>query len=339
MTVIQPKVTIVVPNYNHEPFLKKRMRTIIDQSYQDFEVIVIDDASTDRSVDVIKAFLSDHRIELITNRENSGNPFVQWNVGIQRSRGEYIWIAESDDFSDRNFLSTLVSILDKNTSVGLSYCQSWLVDESDTPLKEGAYLCKKQRWQKDFINDGQDECRNFLCKQNTIPNASAVLIRKKILEKIGYADTNYTFCGDWITWVKLLSCSDVAFCHQPLNYFRVRHANSVRNKVGGTDKGYLEMLHVLKKMDDMYALTCATKQIALFDVFITFCTSGLRHRPFRKSWISLRTIMKSSESFYNKRYQIFSRALLFCLMIKSSSIIRRVIKKFLKRLSYGWYSD
>ncbi|NJR40925.1 MAG: glycosyltransferase [Leptolyngbyaceae cyanobacterium CSU_1_4] len=168
---------------------------------------------------------------IINNEINSGSPFKQWNKGASLAKGEYLWIAESDDYADKHFLERLVDVLDRHTHVGLAYCQSWGVDEGDRILqswKLNTDMLDLERWQQDFINDGKDECQRYLIYKNTVPNASATLIRRCIYEQVGNAEESLKLCGDWLTWVKVLMQSDIAFVAAPLNYFRT-HAHSVRS--------------------------------------------------------------------------------------------------------------
>lgn len=230
-----PRVTIVIPNFNHGGFLEKRILSVLNQTYQDFEVIYIDDASTDDSDQVVGKHLSDSRIRVFRNEVNSGSAFKQWNKGVRLAKGEYVWLAESDDYADNRFLATLVRVLDDNPSVGLAYCQSIRVDEEDcvvTAIEE--FLRSEGHWSKDFVNDGREECRRYLASRNTIPNASAVLIRRRVYEEVGYADETMHLCGDWLMWIKILLVSDIAFVAEPLNYYRT-NANSVRSK--NSDRG------------------------------------------------------------------------------------------------------
>jgi len=115
--------------------------------------------------------------------------------------------------------------------VGLAYCQSWGVDEDDRILqswKLNTDTLDSERWQQDFINDGKDECQRYLVYKNTIPNASATLIRRSIYEQVGDAEESLKLCGDWLTWIKILMQSGIAFTAESLNYFRT-HAHSVRS--------------------------------------------------------------------------------------------------------------
>ena len=168
------------------------------------------------------------------------------------AQGDYVWIAESDDYADKRLLAELVGKLDNNPTVGLAYCQSSIVDEYDNTK----YICNldwirsldKKRWQKDFINIGKNECEQYLIFGNTIPNASAVLIRRSIYEKAGCVDETMRLCGDWMLWVKMLLLSDIAFVAEPLNYFRV-HSGIVRHKafINGVDveESYHVLRHIL----------------------------------------------------------------------------------------------
>ncbi len=99
-------VTVIVPNYNHAPYLKRRIESILNQTYQDLELIILDDCSNDNSIDIIKQYQNHKKISHIErNEKNSGSPFKQWQKGIELAKGEYIWIAESDDYADPEFLS------------------------------------------------------------------------------------------------------------------------------------------------------------------------------------------------------------------------------------------
>ena len=90
----------------------------------------------------------------------------------------------------------------------------------------------EDRWKTDYINSGKDECGRYMIRKNTIPNASGVLFRKSVYEQAGYADGTMRLSGDWMTWVKMLLISDIAFVAEPLNYFR-KHDSSVRAATGG----------------------------------------------------------------------------------------------------------
>ncbi|WP_218079990.1 glycosyltransferase family 2 protein [Anthocerotibacter panamensis] len=225
-----PKVSIIIPNYNYAHFLEERFSSILNQTYQDFEIIYLDDCSTDRSEEIVQKFSNDTRIRTIYNNSNSGSPFKQWNKGMRLAKGEYIWIAEADDYSENNFLQRLVPLLDNHPNVGIAYCQSLLVDEVGKELFSFTqWLSPRERWLSHYINPGADECSKYLIQQNTIVNASSVLLRRSVCEKVGYADESFRQCADWMFWVKMLEVSDIAYIADHLNYFR-RHTKTTTNR-------------------------------------------------------------------------------------------------------------
>lgn len=229
-----PRVSVIIPNYNHAPFLERRIDSILRQTFQDFEVIILDDASEDQSKDIISQYASLPRIRVHYNTVNTGIPGKQWNKGVKEARGEYVWIAESDDYAEEHFLETLVAQLDNHPTAGIVYCQSYEVNEVGDII--GTYHHQtidldRTRWQKDYFNNGKQECSNYLFYKNTIPNASAVLFRKTIYEEAGYADEWIRYCGDWLMWVKMLMISDLVFVSQPLNSHR-RHGKALSRAPG-----------------------------------------------------------------------------------------------------------
>jgi glycosyltransferase involved in cell wall biosynthesis len=242
-----PKVSVIIPNYNHARFLPKRIESVLNQTFQDFEVIFLDDASSDDSLAVFEHYAEDQRICAFYNRDNSGNPFIQWKKGLLEAKGDYVWIAESDDFADQRFLEKLCPVLDANLAVGLVYCQSWLVDSHDKPLYENRQWTDdldSERWRHSFTNSGKDEVARFLIHKNTIPNASAVLFRKDIAFSAGAIDENLRYCGDWLCWIKILLCSDISYVAESLNYWREAHVASMRGTIRSISR-IREILHLL----------------------------------------------------------------------------------------------
>src|ERR1700738_5096767 len=106
------KLSVIVPNYNHARFLRQRIESVLNQTFHDFEVILLDDCSTDDSRSILSEYAADPRVRIEFNEKNSGSTFMQWNKGVRLARGEYVWIAESDDYADARMLERLVAVLD-----------------------------------------------------------------------------------------------------------------------------------------------------------------------------------------------------------------------------------
>jgi hypothetical protein len=120
-------------------------------------------------------------------------------------------------------------MLENDGSLGLVYCQSYLVDPSSRVLGDATQWTDDldySRWKSNFINNGREEIKNYLSKKNTIPNASAVLIRASVLRSIDELDAGYALCGDWLLWVKILLQSNVGYVAEKLNYWRQQSSNS-----------------------------------------------------------------------------------------------------------------
>jgi len=224
-----PLVTVIVPNYNHRRFLEQRLSSIAGQSLRDIEIIVLDDASTDGSPDVLEGFVSgERRSTLLRNAHNSGSTFKQWRKGLERAQGRYVWIAESDDFADTSFLTRTVALLESDSSLMIAHAQSMMTDV------EGKHLGRPDgwvddlspgRWNVDFRAAGIAEIRDYLCQKNTIPNASAVVFRN--FPGIEFlVDDGMRLCADWLFWIRLLARGNYAFIAQELNYWRQSSSNA-----------------------------------------------------------------------------------------------------------------
>lgn len=294
-----PKVSVIIPNFNHGPFLEKRLQSVLDQTYCDFDVIYLDDASTDDSGEVFTKFAADTRIRAVYNQINSGSTFKQWNKGVQLATGEYVWIAESDDYADKRFLDRLVRILDDNPTVGLAYCQSIRVDEDDCPITAiEEFLRSEGRWSEDFINGGREECRRYLASRNTIPNASAVLIRRTAYEKAGYADDTMHLCGDWLMWIKILLVSDIAFVAERLNYYRT-NPNSVRYRNSHRATYHEEAYRVVRYALDHVSIPTETLEETC-QTLLGGWVNSIRRRGTLRPWQETRNIYRNASTVDNR---------------------------------------
>jgi glycosyltransferase involved in cell wall biosynthesis len=228
---MRPLVSVVIPNYNHAKFLPKRIESVLNQTYNLIEVLILDDASSDNSIEIIRKYKQkDKRIQVYLNEINSGSTFLQWEKGISLAKGEYVWLAESDDYADPKFLSSCIQMVMSNKDVGLIFCQSWRVDENDSI--QGSYLewtndLDKERWKLPYVNEGSDEIKNYFCFKNIIPNASAAVFKKSLVLNMD-EEKSYRLVGDKVFWAKILLKTVVGYIPEHYNYFRF-HSQSVRN--------------------------------------------------------------------------------------------------------------
>ncbi len=276
-------VSIILPNYNYEQYLDQRIESILNQTYTDFELLILDDCSTDGSKSVIESF-KDERIRVYYNETNTGSPFPQWDKGIQLSKGEYIWIAEADDYCSDTMLEELLNKAEASKSA-ICFAESIVVDGKG---EEKGLWCdmnvkgpNKSIFNSDFEINGKEFIEKNLIFENAIPNASAVLFKKKIYQDVGGVDKHIPNCADWLLWIKMLSKGNVAYISKPLNAFR-RHGSSVINSIkrgeGNENKFYeyysmtmrLELRKwliningnkILNKINDAYILKDLSRKI------------------------------------------------------------------------------
>ncbi len=240
---IAPLVSVIVPNYNYRKYLEKRLDSILNQTFKDFEIIILDDASTDGSLDIVAKYLHLPNVRLIKNSLNSGNAFKQWNKGFMEAKGEIIWFAEADDYCQTDFLEKLLPNF-INTSVALSYCDSTIVDEKDSVTGNyDLYLehLDSRHWKSSYQVTGQQEINFGLGVKNSIPNASAVLIRKScISESIFNGTFQFKFSGDWFFYTQLIKGKLITFNSEKLNYHR-KHSQTISSRFN-TESSSIQLL-------------------------------------------------------------------------------------------------
>ena len=229
------RVSVIVPNYNYARYLRERISSIIGQDYPIWELIILDDCSSDGSVEVLESITTDLDIDyqLVINQENSGNAFNQWRKGVELATGNYVWIAEADDLAEPEFLERVVAPF-QDPNLVLSYCESMQISSTGEVLSPNyqAYVAdiSEEKWHSDYVADGVDEIRSCLAIKNTIPNVSGVVFRRDVLKEVLESHINeiksYRVAGDWLTYIYSLVKGKIAFSKQPLNRHR-RHETSV----------------------------------------------------------------------------------------------------------------
>ena len=235
-----PRVTVIVPNYNHARFLPERLNSIYCQTYGNFEVILLDDASSDESVSVLKEYAILHSDRTIChfNETNSGGVFYQWKRGLEIASGDLIWIAESDDFCSPDFLSELVRFF-RNNAVMLAFSRTDFVMGS--PLSR--IWTSEAYWSEVGFDPGAEPVimpanevvRCVWCARNIAPNVSGVLFRNP--GKLAILDDpewlRLRMCGDWVFYLSIIRGGLVGYSPAVTNFYRQHPQNT---SIGTHDK-------------------------------------------------------------------------------------------------------
>ncbi len=234
--VAVPRVSVVVPNYNYAHYMRARLDSISAQTLPLYEVIVLDDCSTDDSIQVFRTLRGemDPEPQLVVNSTNSGSVFRQWLRGVELARGDFVWIAEADDLCSPAFLERLLGPMLQDPSVVMAYCQSRQIDERGHVMADD-YLAytddiSKTRWRRAYVEDGAEEVGQGMAIKNVCPNVSAAVFRKDallaVLREHIEEICSFRVAGDWIAYLHLLQRGKVAYVPEAGNSHR-RHSSSV----------------------------------------------------------------------------------------------------------------
>ena len=204
-------VSIIVPNYNHFLFLEKRLDSIFNQTYQNFEVILLDDASSDNSLDILERYRNHPKVpHFIVNEKNSGSPFKQWQKGLELAQGKFIWIAESDDTCDLNFLESQVNCVD-NADVAVAKTLAFNEGSIENEVMHPVFKFSNKE-------DALLRC--------PILNVSTVLFKAKLIHNFKDQEyTNFKVIGDRVFYFEYFRHANIVFNTATLSYFRQSDMN------------------------------------------------------------------------------------------------------------------
>ena len=251
------KVSVVVPNYNYGKYLKKRIDSILRQTYPIYELIILDDASTDGSMEIINQIISEVRnkfpnlkVKLFCDEKNSGKAIIQWEKAFELATGDYVWIAEADDLSNRKFLEKVMDGFN-DPDVVLSYTESEIINSAGLMIlpsfRRSRDREKTGHYANDYIKEGRREVEEIMAIRCTIPNVSAVVFKKNAIPYWRYLKEAERFLqvGDWYFYIKVLGHGRISYKRDALNKFRVH--NRSKTSSSKKDKGhYREIVEMHK---------------------------------------------------------------------------------------------
>ncbi len=258
------KVSVIIPNYNYANYIIERIDSILLQTYPIYELIILDDCSTDNSVEVIEEkikTIKDIKVQFIKNKTNSGGVFKQWKKGFDSATGDFIWIAEADDSAENNFVEELIKPFDDDEVV-LSYCESARIDGNNMLIREKSDdlydMCRTGEWNKSYVWTGKEENIYHLSVTNTILNVSSVMWRKKDYTDIFAKAGEFKVAGDWYIYYNILKDGKISWNCKPLNYYR-KHGSSVCTDVRAEIE-FGEICRIQNEISELYDLPKEIKE-------------------------------------------------------------------------------
>jgi glycosyltransferase involved in cell wall biosynthesis len=245
-------VSVIIPVYNRERYIAEALNSVLQQTEQPLEIIVVDDGSTDNTQQVVRTFLSDPRITLIC-QEHSGKPSIARNRGIKNARGKYLCFLDSDDILLPKSIATRLQILEHHKDVGV-VCSDWLDFKGglDSSSAMPSYIARSGFLNRVASEHGERQLHDavvlgpgFIYEifYTNIVKTSTVIIRRELFDKAGGFDEALTIGEDCDLWLRLGTMTRFCYCLSPQCYARSHRLNITRDML----KNYREDARVIEK--------------------------------------------------------------------------------------------
>jgi len=209
----QPIISIVMANYNYGRFLAAAIESVRAQTFTDWELIIVDDGSTDDSCRIIQSYFADQRIRL-HSMSHAGQVTAK-NTALAHCSGNFVAFLDADDVWESSKLEKQLQMLAGNPLVGMVYTRRTLIDESGRPLPSRQPLVHRGHALKELFHD------NFICY-------SSVMVRKQVLEHVGWFDLGLNLAIDFDLWLRIAKHYAIDFVDEPLVQYRIGHGNLSR---------------------------------------------------------------------------------------------------------------
>ena len=265
------RVTAVVPNYNHERYLRERLDSILSQTYPLIDIIVLDDCSTDNSRQVIEDYLVRHpdRIKAVYNDANSGSVFRQWQKGHELATGDLVWICESDDFCAPSFVERLIGHF-RDPSVMLAFGKIEFADEVGTVKPGMAHYreaAEQGIWDQPCLRPAAEWFQGAFAVKNVIANVGGSLWRRAPLGSTTWDEAcSYRIMGDWYLYSVQANGGQIAFDPTAQAYFRIHCQNTSGAAAQRSPDYYREYTRLITALKQRWAIPDQT-----IDRFVDSC--------------------------------------------------------------------
>lgn len=273
---MKPLVSVILPNYNHAAFLPERLDSIFNQTYSNFEVIILDDCSNDNSLQVLESYRNHPKVShFIINTKNTGSPSKQWQKGFDLAKGEYIWIAESDDKAESDFLEKQVQVLNSQN------CDVAVAKTLKFSLKKGVY----GELNHPVFKKSEDETLHaneiLYCP---ILNVNAAVFKSNLCH-LAKTYTSYNIIGDRVFYHEAFLNKAISKNNDTIAYFRKSgdSVSTLDNRNVAYYKAYFfEHLKFIKNVYKENEIS-----ISLYNSYVTRFFNRVRYKMTRSEKLSL----------------------------------------------------
>ncbi len=239
---MNPKVSVILPNYNRERYIGEAIESVLNQTYRNLELIVVDDGSTDNSLEVVARY-KDDRLKIIRIQHN-GFPGAVRNYGIKASKGEYIAFIDSDDVWDNDKLSIKMEQFRNNNQLDFLHSDLELIDENDNPMGKTWHKTESSR----LIDYRTGDCFAQMLKGGCCIVPTSVLFRRKIIDKIGLFEESLEVCEDPHFFLKVARFFKIGFIDRPLGKYRIHPGNAHKSIALQSEHPMIRVLNLITKL-------------------------------------------------------------------------------------------
>lgn len=226
-----PLVSVILTSYNHERYLSKAIESLVNQSYENIEIIIIDDASTDGSQDILLKYNNIKKVKTYINKINSGSYVNSTNYGATKANGDFLLFAQCDDYSEPNQIEKLLNSALENRSCQIVYSMSKMIDTHGKIINNDYEI--RERFFKKHVTKSTKITGSMMLRllsySCVIPNLSAVLMTKTLYTELGGFSNDYIVVADWDFYLRASKITDFYYIKEPLNNFR-QHGETIRSK-------------------------------------------------------------------------------------------------------------
>ena len=224
-----PLVSVFIPAYNAQEYLEETIRGVVAQTFEDWELIVVNNASTDSTGEIIQRLVAefrDPRIRILTNSATVPAP-ENWNVGLRHAKGEFLKMICADDIPTKDCLERQVKALQEHPEAVLASGARTIINS------KGKSLFKRSGIRKKGIHAGPGIIsRCIMAGANIIGDPVCVMWRRSATEQLGYFDPSVVYCTDMEYWLRLLSIGDLYYDTEPVGFYRI-HKNAAARGLAG----------------------------------------------------------------------------------------------------------
>ena len=212
MKLNQPKVSVIMSCFNSEKYVDYAIKSVIKQDYKNWELLLIDDNSSDSTLKILKKYKS-KKVKILALKKNVGQ-HKAIHLALKKSLGKYIAILDSDDYAHKKRILDQVTELEKNKSLGLIVSRYKIIDERNRFINNSEFISEKE-----FIR--RLPCENICC-------FSSSMFRKKLTQRLSFYNKEYDYCNDYYFFLKIFSVSKIKHVNKFYTFYRV-HTKSRTN--------------------------------------------------------------------------------------------------------------